>query len=65
MGLAGRRRVEEHFSWTSIAAKTRRMYEELLTEKGKLPRHLSPSLLSTSVQEIARAWEMLPAAVPE
>ena len=35
MGLAGRRRVEEHFSWTSIAAKTRRMYEELLREKGK------------------------------
>lgn len=34
MGLAGRRRVDEHFSWTSIAAKTRRMYEELLREKG-------------------------------
>jgi glycosyltransferase involved in cell wall biosynthesis len=64
MGLAGRRRVEEHFSWTSIAAKTRRMYEELLKQKGKLPRYLSHSMLSTSIQEIARAWEMAPAAVP-
>jgi len=36
MGLAGRRRVEEHFSWTSIAARTRQMYEELLKEKGRL-----------------------------
>jgi glycogen synthase len=32
MGLAGRKRVEEHFSWTSIAAKTKTMYEELLAE---------------------------------
>jgi glycogen synthase len=38
MGLAGRNRVEEHFSWTSIASRTRRLYEELLTEKGKLRR---------------------------
>lgn len=37
MGLAGRRRVEEHFSWTSIAAKTRQMYEELVTGPGKAP----------------------------
>jgi glycogen synthase len=36
MGVAGRRRVEEHFSWTSIAARTRQLYEELLTEKGRL-----------------------------
>jgi glycogen synthase len=42
MGLAGRRRVEEHFSWTSIAARTRRLYEGLLEEKGKLRRF--PSL---------------------
>lgn len=32
MGLAGRRRVEEHFSWSSIAHKTLAMYEELLRE---------------------------------
>jgi alpha-maltose-1-phosphate synthase len=35
MGLAGRRRVEEHFSWTSIAEKTRLMYEALLEERRK------------------------------
>jgi alpha-maltose-1-phosphate synthase len=33
MGLAGRKRVEEQFSWTSIAAKTAQMYEELLGER--------------------------------
>jgi len=33
MGLAGRKRVEEHFSWTSIADKTLSMYEALLTER--------------------------------
>jgi alpha-maltose-1-phosphate synthase len=32
MGLAGRRRVEEHFSWTSIAQKTLAMYEEVVRE---------------------------------
>ncbi|MBN2362376.1 MAG: glycogen synthase [Deltaproteobacteria bacterium] len=32
MGQAGRKRVEEHFSWKSIAAKTRDMYGELLEE---------------------------------
>lgn len=64
MGLAGRRRVEEHFSWTSIAAKTRRMYEELLSEKRTLPRYFAPCLLSTRIEEIARAWEMSPAAIP-
>jgi glycogen synthase len=32
MGLAGRKRVEEHFSWTSIAHKTQRMYQGLLEE---------------------------------
>jgi len=42
MGRAGRRRVEEHFSWTSIAAKTQRMYEELLKEKGRLRELPSP-----------------------
>jgi glycogen synthase len=44
MGLAGRRRVEERFSWTSIAAQTRQLYEELLKEKGKLRRFPSPRL---------------------
>jgi glycogen synthase len=38
LGLAGRRRVEVHFSWTSIAARTRRMYEELLEGQGRFPR---------------------------
>jgi glycogen synthase len=33
MGLAARRRVEQHFSWVSIAEKTQRMYEELLQQK--------------------------------
>jgi alpha-maltose-1-phosphate synthase len=36
MGRAGRRRVEEHFSWSSIAAKTQHMYHELLKEKHKI-----------------------------
>jgi glycogen synthase len=30
MGKEGRKRVEEHFSWTSIAQKTKSLYEELL-----------------------------------
>lgn len=30
MGEAGRQRAEEHFSWTSIAERTRRIYESLL-----------------------------------
>jgi len=34
-GLAGRKRVEDHFSWTSIADKTLAMYSELLEEKGR------------------------------
>lgn len=38
MGLAGRRRVEDHFSWTSIAEKTKAMYQELLTECGRTPK---------------------------
>jgi glycogen synthase len=41
MGLAGRRRVEEHFSWAAIAAQTRRLYEQLLEEK-KLSALSSP-----------------------
>jgi alpha-maltose-1-phosphate synthase len=28
-GKAGRKRVEEHFSWTAIAAKTKELYETL------------------------------------
>jgi starch synthase len=34
MGLAGRKRVEDHFSWASIADKTQAMYEELVAERG-------------------------------
>ncbi|MDP8235196.1 MAG: glycogen synthase [Candidatus Erginobacter occultus] len=33
MGKRGRRRVEEMFSWDSIAARTRDMYRDLLAEK--------------------------------
>ena len=29
MGAAGRRRVEERFSWTTIAQRTLQLYEEL------------------------------------
>jgi len=29
MGEAGRKRVEEHFSWTAIAAQTIKLYESL------------------------------------
>jgi alpha-maltose-1-phosphate synthase len=32
MGEAGRRRVEEHFSWTAIAAQTIRLYESLIAK---------------------------------
>jgi len=28
-GKAGRKRVEEHFSWASVAAKTKKLYETL------------------------------------
>ena len=33
MGLAGRRRAEQHFSWSSIAAKTHQLYSELLQSR--------------------------------
>jgi alpha-maltose-1-phosphate synthase len=33
MGEAGRRRVEEHFSWTAIAAQTIKLYESLLANR--------------------------------
>jgi glycogen synthase len=42
MGRAGRRRVEEHFSWTMVAARTHRMYQELLEERTAY----APSVLS-------------------
>jgi glycogen synthase len=42
LGRAGRRRVEDHFSWASIAARTRRMYDELLEEKGRLRQPPAP-----------------------
>jgi starch synthase len=38
MGLAGRKRVIEHFSWTSIAEKTKAMYEDMLAELGRTPK---------------------------
>jgi starch synthase len=34
MGEEGRKRVEEHFSWTAIAAQTIQLYESLIAEKG-------------------------------
>ena len=33
MGEAGRKRVEDHFSWTAIAAQTVKLYEELIAAK--------------------------------
>ncbi|MBN2575392.1 MAG: glycosyltransferase, partial [Deltaproteobacteria bacterium] len=33
LGLAGRRRVEQHFSWARVAEQTKRMYEDLLRER--------------------------------
>ena len=33
MGEAGRRRVEEHFSWTAIAAQTIQLYESLVAKR--------------------------------
>ena len=33
-GKAGRKRVEEHFSWTSIAQKTKSLYETLVAVGG-------------------------------
>jgi starch synthase len=34
MGEAGRRRVEEHFSWTAIAAQTIELYRGLVAARG-------------------------------
>jgi glycogen synthase len=48
MGLAGRRRVEDYFSWTAIASRTQRMYEALIEQKGKRTS-ISGGRLSTSV----------------
>lgn len=36
MGRAGRRRVEEHFSWTSIARRTVDLYAEVLARAGAM-----------------------------
>jgi len=33
MGEAGRKRVEDHFSWTAIAAQTIQLYESLIAKK--------------------------------
>ena len=41
--MAGRKRVEEHFSWTSIAERTKGMYQELLDERN-LPAVERPSV---------------------
>ncbi len=35
MGVAGRRRVEEHFSWTAIAEQTAGLYQRLVDENGR------------------------------
>ena len=35
MGEAGRKRVEEHFSWTAIAAQTIKLYEGLIAGRAK------------------------------
>jgi len=35
MGEAGRKRVEEYFSWTAIAAQTIRLYESLIAGRAK------------------------------
>jgi starch synthase len=32
MGQAGRKRVEEHFSWTSIATQTIELYKSLIAK---------------------------------
>jgi alpha-maltose-1-phosphate synthase len=32
MGEAGRRRVEEHFSWASVAERTEALYAEAIEE---------------------------------
>ncbi len=53
MGAAGRKRVEEHFSWTAIAARTRRLYEALLEEQGRLPCLASGHRMPSSVQQMA------------
>ena len=34
MGEAGRKRVEEHFSWTAIADQTIELYEKLIAARG-------------------------------
>ena len=41
-GKAGRKRVEEHFSWSAIAEKTKRLYESLKREQP----HLQPAASS-------------------
>ena len=33
LGLGGRKRVEDHFSWTAIAERTKAMYQGLLDER--------------------------------
>jgi alpha-maltose-1-phosphate synthase len=33
MGAAGRKRVEDHFAWSSIAKQTARLYERLCAKK--------------------------------
>jgi len=33
-GAAGRRRVEQHFSWTSIAHQTIALYQQLIAARG-------------------------------
>jgi hypothetical protein len=64
MGRAGRRRVEEHFSWASIAARTKRMYEELLREKGRLRQFASPRPSKNGHSATLRACAQPAADIP-
>jgi len=64
MGLAGRRRAIDHFSWNSIAAKTRKMYEELLMEKRNVRMSLPPVLVAACGKGMSQPWETANVPVP-
>jgi starch synthase len=36
LGEAGRKRVEEHFSWTAIAAQTIKLYQDLIAKRNPM-----------------------------
>jgi glycogen synthase len=64
MGRAGRCRAIEHFSWTSIAEKTRKMYGELLMEKRNLRMSVSPTSILACGGGVSHPWEMANVPVP-